>query len=81
MFTARMSCTRLRYEDKSIQFAMKKIIKKKITHQIPIVSKSSCKSVYSDYFISDNMFCAGHKEGRIDSCAGDSGTSSGDETK
>ena len=43
--------------------------------QIPVVSKAACKSVYSDYFISDNMFCAGHREGRIDSCAGDSGKS------
>ena len=41
--------------------------------QIPVVSRAACKSVYKDYFISDNMFCAGHREGRIDSCAGDSG--------
>ena len=41
------------------------------------MSKAACKSVYKDYFISDNMFCAGHREGRIDSCAGDSGKAIG----
>ena len=41
--------------------------------QIPIVSKAECLNVYKDYLITDNMFCAGYKGGRIDSCAGDSG--------
>lgn len=30
-------------------------------------------NVYYDYTITKNMFCAGHKRGRIDTCAGDSG--------
>ena len=41
--------------------------------EIPIVSKTQCLNVYEDYYITDNMFCAGYKGGRIDSCAGDSG--------
>jgi hypothetical protein len=41
--------------------------------QIPIVSENECLNVYRDYYISKNMFCAGYKGGRIDSCAGDSG--------
>ena len=42
--------------------------------QVPIVSMSDCMSVYKNYYITDNMFCAGYRGGRIDSCAGDSGT-------
>ncbi len=42
--------------------------------EIPIVSKAECLNVYEDYYITGNMFCAGYKGGRIDSCAGDSGT-------
>jgi hypothetical protein len=41
--------------------------------QVPIVPMSDCLSVYKNYYITDNMFCAGYKGGRIDSCAGDSG--------
>ena len=41
--------------------------------QIPVVSKAECNNVYKDYYISDNMFCAGYQGGRIDTCAGDSG--------
>nr|AOW41606.1 trypsin [Euphausia superba] len=41
--------------------------------QVPVISAQSCRQVYKDYFITNNMFCAGFKKGRIDSCAGDSG--------
>ncbi|CAO1401444.1 unnamed protein product [Diamesa serratosioi] len=41
--------------------------------EVPIISNEECKSVYYDYTITKNMFCAGHKKGRIDTCAGDSG--------
>ena len=46
-----------------------------ISFQIPIVDKKECEKFgrTSSIYISDNMFCAGYKEGRIDSCAGDSG--------
>lgn len=43
------------------------------TLQVPIVKTSTCREVYEDYFITENMFCAGYRKGRIDSCAGDSG--------
>ncbi|GAB6023778.1 hypothetical protein CHUAL_008530 [Chamberlinius hualienensis] len=45
-----------------------------VLHQarIPIVDMNSCQNGY-DYYITDNMFCAGHPKGRIDTCAGDSG--------
>lgn len=41
--------------------------------EVPIISNEDCKQVYFDYTITKNMFCAGHKRGRIDTCAGDSG--------
>lgn len=41
--------------------------------EVPIISDIACKTVYRDYTITKNMFCAGHRRGRIDTCAGDSG--------
>lgn len=41
--------------------------------EVPIIPMDNCKAVYYDYTITKNMFCAGHKRGRIDTCAGDSG--------
>ncbi|XP_011500190.1 PREDICTED: coagulation factor IX [Ceratosolen solmsi marchali] len=41
--------------------------------RIPIVSDKICRNVYVDYKITGNMFCAGYRRGRMDSCAGDSG--------
>lgn len=41
--------------------------------QVPIISNDDCRDVYQDYTITKNMFCAGHRRGRIDTCAGDSG--------
>ncbi|XP_034481725.1 uncharacterized protein LOC117787336 [Drosophila innubila] len=40
---------------------------------LPIIPMDNCRSVYHDYTITKNMFCAGHQRGRIDTCAGDSG--------
>ncbi|CAG0886266.1 unnamed protein product [Darwinula stevensoni] len=41
--------------------------------EVPVVPGEMCKDVYQDYSITENMFCAGYKRGRVDSCAGDSG--------
>ncbi|XP_074594184.1 trypsin-like [Brevipalpus obovatus] len=41
--------------------------------KVPIANITECRSVYEDYYISNNMICAGFPSGRIDSCAGDSG--------
>ncbi|KAF4516915.1 hypothetical protein B566_EDAN008004 [Ephemera danica] len=47
----------------------------KLLHEaeVPIVPNEVCREVYEDYYITSNMFCAGHPRGRMDSCAGDSG--------
>ncbi|GAB6033673.1 hypothetical protein CHUAL_013731 [Chamberlinius hualienensis] len=46
-----------------------------VLHQarVPIVDMKNCLEMYEDYYITKNMFCAGHPRGRVDSCAGDSG--------
>ncbi|XP_032598940.1 uncharacterized protein LOC6557425 [Drosophila grimshawi] len=46
-----------------------------VLHQadVPIIPMGNCSKVYRDYTITKNMFCAGHSQGRIDTCAGDSG--------
>ncbi|KAF2364214.1 Serine proteases trypsin domain [Trinorchestia longiramus] len=46
-----------------------------VLHQaeVPIIPSASCRAVYKDYYITPNMFCAGYRGGRVDSCAGDSG--------
>ncbi|KAH8369801.1 hypothetical protein KR093_000993 [Drosophila rubida] len=51
------------------------VIGTRILHQahVPIIPMDNCRSVYQDYTITKNMFCAGHRRGRIDTCAGDSG--------
>ncbi|XP_018896296.2 trypsin [Bemisia tabaci] len=42
--------------------------------EVPIISETDCKSAgYSESRITDNMICAGYKEGKRDSCQGDSG--------
>lgn len=42
--------------------------------QVPIMSNSECrKSKYGERRITDNMLCAGYKDGGKDSCQGDSG--------
>ncbi|KAK8402636.1 hypothetical protein O3P69_000766 [Scylla paramamosain] len=41
--------------------------------EVPIIDNQVCEAVYEDYYITSNMFCAGYKRGRVDSCAGDSG--------
>ena len=41
--------------------------------KVPIVDIKNCLEVYEDYYITGNMFCAGYRRGRVDSCAGDSG--------
>ncbi|XP_076266743.1 trypsin-1-like [Rhynchophorus ferrugineus] len=41
---------------------------------VPVWSKQECyNSGYGERKISENMFCAGYAEGRIDACQGDSG--------
>lgn len=41
--------------------------------KVPIANITECRSVYEDYYISNNMICAGFPSGKVDSCAGDSG--------
>ncbi|CAI6343919.1 unnamed protein product [Macrosiphum euphorbiae] len=41
--------------------------------RVPIVGQRTCRSAYWRYQITDNMFCAGYRDGRSDTCSGDSG--------
>ncbi|KAL4132778.1 hypothetical protein QTP88_009878 [Uroleucon formosanum] len=41
--------------------------------RVPIVGQQTCRSAYWRYQITDNMFCAGYRDGRSDTCSGDSG--------
>lgn len=41
--------------------------------KVPVVDFEECKNSYGDDLESHRVVCAGYKEGRIDSCAGDSG--------
>ncbi|XP_074084906.1 plasma kallikrein-like isoform X2 [Macrotis lagotis] len=40
---------------------------------IPLIPLEECKEKYSQYEITDQMICAGYKEGGKDACKGDSG--------
>lgn len=42
-------------------------------NQVPIVGQRICRAAYRKYLITDNMFCAGYRDGRSDTCSGDSG--------
>lgn len=41
--------------------------------RVPIVDFEECKQIYGKYVDINHFVCAGYREGRIDSCAGDSG--------
>lgn len=41
--------------------------------QVPIVGQRTCRAAYRRHLITDNMFCAGYRDGRSDTCSGDSG--------
>ncbi|CAL1261129.1 unnamed protein product [Larinioides sclopetarius] len=41
--------------------------------EVPIVDPEECQKSYDTYPITRTVICAGYKQGRIDSCAGDSG--------
>lgn len=41
--------------------------------RVPVVDSDECSRSYGEHIHMDNFVCAGYREGRIDSCAGDSG--------
>lgn len=41
--------------------------------EVPVVDLNQCRENYIGYHISNRMLCAGFKQGRVDSCSGDSG--------
>ncbi|XP_025414015.1 trypsin-like [Sipha flava] len=41
--------------------------------RVPIVGRRTCRAAYRRYLITENMMCAGYRDGRSDTCAGDSG--------
>lgn len=41
--------------------------------KVPVVDFEECKNSYGDDLETHHVICAGYKEGRIDSCTGDSG--------
>lgn len=40
---------------------------------VPVISRTTCRSEYGTSAITTNMFCAGLAAGGVDSCQGDSG--------
>uniref|UniRef100_A0A672FBZ1 Serine protease 56 n=1 Tax=Salarias fasciatus TaxID=181472 RepID=A0A672FBZ1_SALFA len=41
--------------------------------KVPLLSQSTCKSIFGKELVVNTMFCAGYLSGGIDSCQGDSG--------
>ncbi|RZC33798.1 Trypsin domain containing protein, partial [Asbolus verrucosus] len=58
---------KLNEKDKKASHILRKVA-------VPVWTKEQCyKSGYGERKISENMFCAGYKEGKRDACQGDSG--------
>ncbi|XP_065711316.1 enteropeptidase [Patagioenas fasciata] len=41
--------------------------------EVPLISNEKCQELMPEYNITENMICAGHDAGGVDSCQGDSG--------
>ncbi|XP_064904905.1 enteropeptidase [Columba livia] len=41
--------------------------------EVPLISNEKCQQLMPEYNITENMICAGHDAGGVDSCQGDSG--------